>query len=193
MWTLLIIGGVLLISGGLGTGAATFASLKPYLTANPKQQLRMAVLILSKFKAAGYPMNLGIAAVINAYFESRLDPSVVAGRTPWSSSAGEAFSGGAGENSVGLFQLNGAPGAAGEGMTVSARQNPYKNIARIIEIVNGPAGSAIRDNLEESVGYLTYLFTTDIERPADRANQGAVRQALAEALFHTGRSGGRTF
>jgi hypothetical protein len=193
MWPLFFVAGLVLIGGVLGAGGATFAALRPYLIANPARQLQMANLIYSRFRSAGFPVNLALAAVVNAYFESRLDPSVVAGRQPWGSSAGEAFAGGAHENSVGLFQLNAAPGAAGEGMSVRDRQNPSKNIARIIQIVKGPAGNQIRSHLNSSVGTLTYMFTTDIERPADRARKGAERQNFAEALFETGRSGGRTF
>lgn len=193
MWPLFFVAGLVLIGGVLGAGGATFAALRPYLTANPARQMQMANLIYSRFRSAGFPVNLALAAVVNAWFESRLDPSVVAGRTPWTASAGEPFAGGAGENSVGLFQLNAAPGAAGAGMSVKDRQNPSKNIARIIAVVKGPAGNAIRANLDGSVGTLTYMFTTDIERPADRAKKGVQRQAFAEALFSTGRSAGRTF
>ena len=193
MWPLFFVVGIVLIGGVLGAGGATFAALRPYLTSNPARQMQMANLIYSRFRSAGLPVTLALAAVVNAWFESRLDPTVVAGRQPWSPTAGEPFAGGAGENSVGLFQLNAAPGAAGEGMSIKDRQNPAKNIARIIDVVNGPAGNNIRSHLESSVGLLTYLFTTDIERPSNRATKGAERQAFAEALFSTGRSAGRTF
>ena len=77
------------------------------------------------------------------------------------------------ENSCGLFQLNAAPGAAGEGMTVEQRQSAEDNTARILAVAQGPSGenlrAASRDNAP--LGRLIYLFTVDIERPADSASK----------------------
>ncbi len=185
MWIPIIIAGLILL-GGAGAGLAVgsqLARIKPLLVMNPAEQWKMAALIYSRFLRAGLGNNIALAAVINAYAESRLDPSVVAGRQPWSANAGAPFAGGAGENSVGLFQLNAAPGAAGAGMTVAERQNPENNIARIIQVVKSRDGDPLTNNKTASIGRLTNLFTTEIERPADRARKGALRETLANQVF----------
>lgn len=194
IWPLFFIAGIVVLGSGLGLVLGEeLAPLKRWLTLNPAKQMQMAALIMRRFRSAGYPTNLGIAAVVNAYFESRLDPIVVFGRTPFSENAGVPQGGGNVENSVGLFQLNSAPGAAGAGMTVKQRQDPNKNISRILEVIEGPAGLEIRNNLDGSIGQLTYLFTLHIERPAYAANKATERQDFASSLFGIGRSGGRTF
>lgn len=194
MWPLFLIVGIVVLGSGMGAALGDeLAPIKRWLTLNPAKQMQIAALIMRRFRSAGYPTNLGIAAVINAYFESRLDPIVVFGRTPFSENAGVPQGGGNIENSVGLFQLNSAPGAAGAGMTVKQRQDPSKNIARIIEVIEGPAGLSIRNNITGSIPYLTYLFTLHIERPAYAANKATERQEFASSLFGIGRSGGRSF
>jgi len=139
-----------------------------------------ARLILDKFRAAGLSSGIALAAVVNAWAESMLDPLVCFGRTPWGADRAFGPIGGE-ENSCGLFQLNGAVGAAGEGMSVEARQDPVLNTDRIIQIVKGPSGAALRSASADAapLGRLIYIFTTDIERPADSNTKGNDRSEIA--------------
>ena len=139
-----------------------------------------ADIIVRQFANAGLGSGIALAAVVNAYAESQLDPLVCFGRTPWGADRAFGPIGGQ-ENSCGLFQLNAAPGAAGEGMTVEQRQSAEDNTARILAVAQGPSGenlrAASRDNAP--LGRLIYLFTVDIERPADSASKGNERSELA--------------
>ncbi len=81
-----------------------------------------ADVIVRQFADAGLSAGIALAAVVNAYAESQLDPLVCFGRTPWGVDRAFGPIGGQ-ENSCGLFQLNSAPGAAGEGMSVEERQS----------------------------------------------------------------------
>ena len=139
-----------------------------------------AQLILDEFRAAGLPSGIALAAVVNAWAESMLDPLVCFGRTPWGADRSFGPIGGE-ENSCGLFQLNAASGAAGEGMSAEQRQDPVLNTRRIISVVKGPAGQDLRDAAIEgdSLETLTELFTTDIERPANSTQKGIERGDMA--------------
>lgn len=144
------------------------------------QQRPSAQLIVDKFRAAGLSSGIALAAVVNAWAESQLDPIVCWGRTPWG--ADRAFGPiPDGENSCGLFMLNNAPGAAGDGYSLEFRQDPSKNIARIIEIVKGPDGASLRaaSNDDAPLGRLIYLFTTDIEKPEYADQKGNERSDTA--------------
>ena len=80
-------------------------------------QRSMVAIISDEFAGAGLGW-LVPAAVANAYAESLLDPNAI----------------GDNGHAVGLFQLNDASSAAaGYGMSVAERQDPYINTRRIIE------------------------------------------------------------
>ena len=126
-----------------------------------QQQAEMAQLIAREFKAAGLPSEFGAAAIVNAYYESGLNPGIQSGYVSAS---------GAREDSVGLFQLyiNGA----GKGMVLSdgtdLRKDPILNTRRIIEEVKNPTyGQAMRDSYasgNRSIAHYSGLFAQDIER-----------------------------
>lgn len=131
-------------------------------------------IILHEFTQAGLPLSIALAAVVNAYAESRFDHRVRWGQQPW-----------AGEDSAGLFQLNAARGAAGEGMTLAQRQDATLNTRRIIEVVKGPSGERLRRQARAgaTIARLTEIFTVDIERPANAVVEGATRAGMARRLY----------
>lgn len=132
--------------------------------------------VVRAFLAAGFPLELAVAAVVNAWAEGRLytdrwgDPR----RDP----EGIGCSGG-------VFQLNRC-GGAGMGMSRSAVLDPDRNISRIIEEVNGHFGRTIRASIaagERDIPKLTALFTTGILRPGEAETVAAYRAKLARKMF----------
>lgn len=144
------------------------------LTLTASQEV-MRQTILSQFAAAGVPGPVADAAVVNAYAESRLRPDA-ASPPP--------------EDSVGLFQLNAAAGAAGQGMTREQRADPVQNCQRIILIYKGSAGAALRSALMAGTtrATLTTLWARDIERCRECGHSGGSaeldrRAATCRALY----------
>ena len=144
-------------------------------------QVSTAHAILGQFSAAGLG-DLGLAAVVNAWAESMLDPLVCNGRTPWGADRSFGPIAG-GEDSCGLFQLNAASAGAGVGMTVEQRQDPTLNTARIIEVVQGSSGARLRALAADGAALadLIAVFTEDIERPANRVEEGQERAEMARS------------
>lgn len=142
------------------------------------KQTDMARIILAEFASAGLPTAIGLAAVVNAYHESKLDPCAVAGVPPWTRPC-PSSPGPTGEDSVGLFQLY-AQGH-GSGMTTAARRDPHRNTQRIIDVVRSPQGHALRAAAAQdaTVAELTELFCRDIERPAAMATSCPTRGQAA--------------
>ena len=140
------------------------------------QQQEMAQLIYDKFTAAGIPEAAAYAAIVNAAAESSLDPSA-------------QFQEASGSMAVGLFQLNDAPGAMGEGLSLQDRLDPSFNIDRMIEAIQGPQGERFLVGAQsgvQSIDELTAIFTEDLERPANRTQKGAERAATASEWFGRG-------
>jgi hypothetical protein len=112
-------------------------------------QQQQVNIIAAEFGVVGLSW-LVPAAVCNAYAESRLNPEAI------------------GDNgyAVGLFQLNSASSsAAGYGMTTEERKDPRINCRRIIEVIQGPGGAALRAARGREPNHeLTVLFARDIER-----------------------------
>ena len=131
-------------------------------------QAEMAALIGREFALAGFGW-LTVAAVANAYAESRLDPDAI----------------GDNGHAVGLFQLNSATTkAAGYGMTVEDRKNPAINTKRIIEIIRGPEGSRLR-LLDLTPNYgLARVFAQDIERCEQCGYSGTSELDAREQLVY---------
>ena len=150
---------------------------------SPEQRVN-ADIIVRQFVDAGMGEAIALAAVVNAYAESQLDPLVCFGRTPWGADRAFGPIGGQ-ENSCGLFQLNAASGAAGEGMSVEQRQSAEANTARILAVAQGPSGASLRQARDDNapLGRLIYLFTVDIERPADSASKGTERSEMARSWW----------
>ena len=133
-------------------------------------QAGYADLIVRRFIAAGYPADVGRAAVVNAWAESRLDPSAV-------SPAG---------NAVGLFQLHDR--GLGAGMTVAERQDPGRNIDVILKIMPRWGAKVVQAHtLGHGVPELARLFSLHVERPgrddAERAAIAAKRADYARRIY----------
>ncbi len=147
------------------------------------KRLENARIIVQEFLGAGYPVALGLAAVVNAKHESGL----------WESNIGDKGV------SVGLFQLHEKYG--GKGMTVVQRQNPVLNTRRIIQeyekakkdtVQKDPTqGNRLvyKTSLEQAIsknvtlGELTGLFSFHVERPLAREISIQVRSANAYTDF----------
>jgi LPXTG-motif cell wall-anchored protein len=136
---------------------------------------------VAKFAAAGLGTAAGLAAVVNSIAESQLNPHAVNGDV------------------AGLFQLapwGGAPncGAAGYGMSQSARKNARRSINRIIDVVQGKQLIALGGTCQDvgvhfrqraaagaSIAELTGIFCNEIERPG--AAHCTSRPGNARTLF----------
>ena len=124
------------------------------------EQMEMAQLIERQFQQARLPREFAAAAIVNAYYESKLNPGIQSG----------VVTGGVREDSVGLFQLY--IRGAGAGMVLAdgtdLRADPVLNTQRIIQEVENPKfGQAMRDAYAagvRSIAYFTGLFAQDIER-----------------------------
>lgn len=130
-------------------------------------QWAMAIKILSAFTTAGFPTRVAVAAVVNAYAESRLRPSLVAGEPR-------------GGVSVGLFQLY--DGGAGHGMSIAARQDPNRNIARLIEAEMAPLTTRV-DQGTDTPAQASWAFCYYVERPDHATVKANTRQSMARAMF----------
>lgn len=138
------------------------------------QQLDMVDVIDREFTRAKLPPEFAAAAVVNAWYESKLNPEIKSGYSN--------------ENSVGLFQLN--IKGAGAGMVLAdgtdQRKDPVLNTQRIIEEVKSSWGKRMREAYEagdRNISTYSYLFAYDIERPADREGQGQKRAELTLEFF----------
>lgn len=139
-------------------------------------QAQMANLILGRVQAAGWSPVVAAAAVANAYRESRLNP----------------LASGDHGHSRGLFQLN-DNGGAGVGMSVADRQNPEKNIDRILREMKASKAFSAVAGTSLSIPDVAKAFCVYVERPADKATEGAKSVAYALTLFppiYSGNSAG---
>ena len=111
---------------------------------------------------------LAIAAVVNAWAESRLNP--------------QALNASSIEESVGLFQVN-RRGALGRPWTRAELADPTNNTRIILSEVRRRSGTLRQ---ARTVGELVSLFTSEVERPADRFRRGRERAQLARTWFGPG-------
>ena len=133
------------------------SQIKYPLTAEQKEMTR---LIERQFRQAQLPREFAAAAIVNAYYESRLNPGIQS----------QVVKEGVQEDSVGLFQLY--IHGAGAGMILAdgtdLRADPVLNTQRIIQEVKNPKfGKAMRDAYaagHRSIAYFSGLFAQDIER-----------------------------
>lgn len=137
-------------------------------------QVAMARLILSEFAEAGYPTRIALGAVANSYAESRLNPTLMyreeaTARVP------------NGSWSVGLFQLNDAPRAAGTGMSIASRKNPTTNAKRIIEEVQSRYDNVVLGTLTPSQA--AWAFCYYVERPRDASAKADIRASMCRAMW----------
>jgi len=122
----------------------------------------------SVLAARGLPPEVIAGALVNAHAESGLRPSA---QSP------------APEDSAGIWQLN-AKGA-GKGMTTAARQDVVTSTARIADeykTFGGPLRKAYAAG-ERNPGVFAALWSTHIERPADKVGEATRRAARAAKLF----------
>lgn len=162
-------------------------------------------VILQEFTAAGVPLPITLAAIANAFVESKLDPNAVTTYPVWSfGSASEAAaarpkvpaSGKTPEDSRGLFMLN--IRGAGKGMSDAARHDPATNARRILDEYNGPWGDGGKGLSKDRgdgglraayaagapIERLAYLWARDIERPADvEIAEGSTRRINQTAFL----------
>lgn len=157
-----------LLSGGKKPSSPAPAPTRKRLQLDA-EQLRMVQLIDDIVRRVQLPRALSdrrtalrIAMLVNAYEESRLRPG--------------AYNG-AGEQSVGLFQIN-RQGPLGRPYTRDQLADPTNNIRVIL-------GEAIRraDELAkaQTVGEMVELFAIHVERPADRFRRGRERKAFGRS------------
>lgn len=138
-------------------------------------QRDMAALIEERLSDAGLPPEIIVAAITNAMAESGLNPKALANEPN-------------GTVSVGLFQLNDGKRSAGAGMSVADRQDPVKNIDRMLQVYRQGAGRPLESAYaagERDVGVLAALWCVHLERPANAEQRGVQRRALAYRKFPT--------
>lgn len=159
--------------GSVVLGAAVGGAIANGMQRVRDSQRRMASLIEWRLAAAGLPAEIIVAAIANAYAESGLNPLAVAQEAN-------------GTTSAGLFQLNDGKRAAGHDMTLAERQDPEKNIDRMLAVYRAGAGSTLERAYaegERDIGVFTAAWTERLERPANAEAVGVARRALAYRLF----------
>jgi hypothetical protein len=119
-------------------------------------------MIVARFATAGFGQLQQKAAVANAIRESALNPNA-ASHPP--------------ERSFGLFQCN-TGGGLGNGFTQAQLSNPETNIAIIIKEAKRHSNFVNAASLHDAVD----AFVRGVERPANPANEVALRSAIAQAL-----------
>ena len=164
---------------GVGESRLTYGQMDVLksLAVTPAQLIN-ARLIIREFALVGLPTAVALAAVVNAYAESQLDPQARSGFTPWTGP--HAYVGG--EDSVGLFMLNAR--GAGRGMSDEARMNPTTNTRRIIQevrVFGGPLNQAVKAG--QPVTEIAAIFSRDIERPRDVAEEMERRRRVARQIL----------
>jgi len=127
-------------------------------------QKAMAQKIISAFAGAGYGRVQQAAAVANAADESSLDPNK---------------HNTAGEDSVGLFQLNRA-GGEGAGHSVGELTDPDRNIALVIGVLNGRIPQF---RTATTVNSAVDIFVRDYERPKNPAIAIGRRPPIAKKIL----------
>jgi hypothetical protein len=169
---LIVAGGLYLLNSSNASastvGNAVRALLLPsYVKTLSANQLYMIYIIEREFLAAGLPLSIACAAVVNAVAESGLNPSA-----PGDSG-----------HSIGLFQLH--DGGAGKGMSVADRKDPAINTRRIIKEVKDSFGKELRRLASQgaTIAQLSAIFSRDIERPKDKQGEMDKRYAKAEKMF----------
>ena len=158
-------GGGELIAGEIGGAiASTMRHMSP-------DQMAMASLIEDRLAVAGLAAPIIVAAIVNAWAESGLNPAAVADEPN-------------GTRSVGLFQLN--DHGAGTGLTIAERKDPQTNIDRMLAVYRQGAGNLLERAYaagERDVGVFTSLWTEQLERPKNASAVGVARRAMAYRLF----------
>lgn len=143
------------------------------MTGVKDSQRAMAALIEERLSDAGLPPEIIVGAITNALAESGLNPKAQAAEDN-------------GTTSVGLFQLNDGKRAAGAGMTIADRQDPKKNIDRMLQVYRGGSGKPLEEAYaagERDAGIFAALWCIHLERPANAQQRAVQRRALTYRKF----------
>ena len=130
------------------------------------EQKKMASLIIDKFKQAGFNDEQANAAVINAYAESRLNPTAKNITSK--------------EESYGLFQMN-TKGGLGTGHDPKNLMDPNYNIKLAIDAAKKSPKFISATNLDDAIR----AFTTEVERPANMLTEAEKRVQIASSIIGT--------
>lgn len=129
---------------------------------NPSQ-VYYGHLIVREFLAAGMPASVALAAVVNAYAESRLDPNKLSGYQN--------------EDSVGLFQINAVN-------DVANRTDATVNTRWIIDEVRRRGGAVIAlAHQGGTVAQIADAFARDVERCDWSIAHCSDRESVARQLY----------
>lgn len=154
------------------------------------RQKRNAEIIISEFTRAGYGPVVALAAVVNAYAESKLIETAQGDMSDMLAKLNrergnikraqelEAIKPPR-PMSVGLFQMYEA--GAGAGMTVAERMNPVLATQTMIRKEAGPIQSKVAGS--SNLQWASAAFAQHVERHAGGDKENERRKALALALF----------
>jgi hypothetical protein len=140
-----------------------------------RRQREMAGLIEKRFIEAGLSKNLALAAIVNSYYESSLNPSVtgdraekVDGRCARQVEEKEGPKSPCGGGLFGIHSCGGMGGcrATGNGMSIEDIKDPEKSISTMINYIKRKGFD--KKNLENSVEDITYNFCYSLEVPKNR-------------------------
>jgi hypothetical protein len=132
-------------------------------------QREMASRILDAFEAAGFTVEAGMAAVVNAWAESKLNPKAWGDRSVHP----EGCSGG-------LFQLNRCAGL-GRGLSRDQVVDPKTNIDTILRTARRSRAFSAASPTDPVA--LSMAMTTDILRPSHREEKARARAALLPVFW----------
>jgi hypothetical protein len=131
------------------------------------EQLHQVKIIEEIFDEVGLDDNIIAAAIVNAFAESRLDPTAVGDKGA----------------SVGLFQLH--ERGLGHGLTDKYRKNPYLN-AQVVAIQIKKNKKLVWMAAEgATIPQLAAEFSTQIMRPKYNKRERSKRWRMAQDLFPT--------
>ena len=116
-----------------------------------------------RMKSHGFSDNLIMGAIVNAYAESKLDPSVVG-------SAGE----------LGIFQLN--PKGLGSKMKPHEMRDVVNSTDRIIGAIKKNRKMMSLEKRNASVTDHVMAFCTEIERPSDKKRKAKQRVKIMKDI-----------
>lgn len=131
------------------------------------EQLQQVKIIEEIFEEAGLEDNIIAAGIVNAWAESKLDPTAV----------GDSGA------SIGLFQLH--EDGLGHRLSETYRKNPYLN-AQVVAVQIKKNKKLVRMAAQgASIPQLAAEFSTQIMRPRHNKRERSKRWRMAQDLFPT--------
>lgn len=155
-------------------------------------KMQIAELIEKKFLEAGFERNLALAAIVNSYYESGLNPNVtgdiaerVSGRCARQVEENEGPKSPCGGGLFGIHSCGGMGGcrATGKGMSIEEIKDPEKSISTMINYIKKRGFD--KKNLGKSVEEMTYNFCYSLEVPANREVNCRNRANSTSKFFQT--------